>query len=100
DEASADDRLREAYVRTAALATVKEVRDKVDAEALELTDRLFAEYRVAIKELPDVRQQEYEEIRAMTTHPQRGALRRPRTRVEGFSAVEEDGQIAVAPLAP
>ena len=100
DEASDDDGLREAYVRAAALATVKEVRDKVDLEALELTDRLFAEHRVAIKELPDVRQQEYEDIRAMTTDPQRGVLRPPRTRIEGFSVVEEDGQIAAAPLAP
>ena len=100
DEASDDDGLREAYVRAAALATVKEVRDKVDLEALELTDRLFAEHRVAIKELPDVRQQEYEDIRAMTTDPQRGVLRPPRTRIEGFSLVEEDGQIAAAPLAP
>ena len=100
DEASDDDGLREAYVRAAALATVKEVRDKVDLEALELSSRLFAEHRVAIKELSDVRQQEYENIRAMTTDPQRGVLRPPRTRIEGFSVVEDDGQIAVAPLAP
>ena len=70
DEAADDDGLREAYVRAAALATVKEVRDKVDVEALELTKRLFAEHRVAIKGLPDVRQQEYEDIRAMATEPQ------------------------------
>ena len=76
DETSADDGLREAFVRAAALATVKEVRDKVDLEALELTNRLFAEHRVAVKQLPDVRQQEYEDIRAMTTDPQRGVLRR------------------------
>ena len=69
-------------------------------EALELTERLFAQHRVAIKALPDVRQQEYEDIRAMATEPQRGALRRPRTRIEGFSAVEEDGEIVAAPLAP
>jgi type III restriction enzyme len=100
DEASGDDGLREAYVRAAALATVKEVRDKVDLEALELSSRLFAEHRVAIKELSDVRQQGYEDIRAMTTDPQRGVLRPPRTRVEGFSVVDEDGHIAVAPLAP
>jgi type III restriction enzyme len=99
DEASADDGLREAYARAAALASVKEVRDKVDSEALELTGRLFAEHRVAIKELPDVRQQEYEDIRAMATDPQRGALRPPRTRIEGFSLVQEDGQIVAAPLA-
>jgi len=99
DTVDDNDELREAYVRTAALATVKEVRDKVDAEAIELTDKLFAHHRVAVKELPDVRQQEYEDIRAMATEPQRGVLRQPRTRIEGFS-VEEDGQIAAAPLAP
>jgi type III restriction enzyme len=99
DQASSDDGLREAYVRTAALATVKEVREKVDLEALQLTDRLFAEHRVAIKALPDVRQQEYEDIRAMATDPQKGVLRPPRTRIEGFS-FEENGEIAAAPLAP
>ena len=36
----------------------------------------------------------------MATDPQRGVLRPPRTRIEGFSVVEEDGQIAAAPLAP
>jgi type III restriction enzyme len=99
DEASGEDGLREAYVRTAALAAVKEVREKVDLEALELTTRLFAEHRVAIRDLPDVRQQEYEEIRAMTTEPQQGVLRSPRTRIEGFSLIAEDGQIQPAPLA-
>jgi type III restriction enzyme len=97
---SDDDGLRDAYVRVAALAVVKEVRDKVDREALELTDRLFAQHRVAVKALPDERQQEYEDIRAMTTEPQRGALRPPRTRIEGFSVVDGDGQISLAPLAP
>jgi hypothetical protein len=100
DEALADDRLREAYVRTAALATVKEVRDKVDLEALELTNRLFAEHRVGIKGLPDVRQQEYENIRAMTTDPQRGMLRPPRTRIEGFSVLDENGLVAPVTLVP
>jgi type III restriction enzyme len=99
DETSDDDGLREAYVRAAALATVKEVRDKVDLEALELTARLFVEYRVAIKGLPDVRQQEYEDIRAMATEPQLGALRPPRTRIEGFSLVAEDGQLQPVSLA-
>jgi hypothetical protein len=94
-----EDSLREAFVRTAALATVKEVRDKVDVEALELTRDMFAEHRVAIKELSDERQQAYEDIRAMATEPQRSVLRPPRTRIEGFT-VEEDGQLAAAPLAP
>lgn len=99
DEDDDDDGLREAYVRAAALATVKEARHKVDIEALELTDRLFAEYRVALKGLPDVRQQAYEDIRAMATDPQKGLLRPPRTRIEGFS-VEDDGHVVPSPLAP
>lgn len=93
-----DDGLREAYVRTTALATVKDVRDKVDVEALQLTGRLFAEHRVALKELPDVRQQDYEEIRAMATEPQLGVLRPPRTRIEGFS-VEDGDELVPVPLA-
>jgi type III restriction enzyme len=99
DKENDDDGLREAYVRAAALAMVKELRDKVDVEALELTERLFAEQRVAIKALPDIRQQEYENIRAMATEPQTSVLRPPRTRIEGFS-VEEDDKIVAAPLAP
>lgn len=94
-----DDGLRQAYVRAAALATVKVVREKVDAETLELTDKLFAEHRVAIRGLADVRLQEYEDIRAMATDPQLGTLCPPRTRIEGFS-VEEEGQIVPARLAP
>jgi len=94
-----DDGLRETYVRISALATVKEVREKVDHEAIELTERLFAEHRVAIKELPDVRQQEFEDIRAMATDPQQGTLRRPRTRIEGFS-IELGDEVVPAPLTP
>jgi type III restriction enzyme len=95
DPSADDDGLRQAYVR----AAVKEVREKVDIEAVELTDKLFAEHRVAIKGLPDVRQQEYEDIRAMATDPQIGTLRPPRTRIEGFST-EVDDQIVPAALAP
>ncbi len=99
DEHADDDGLREAYVKAAALATVKEVRDKVDAEALELTKILFAKHRVAVLALSDARQQEYENIRAMATEPERGALRPPRTRIEGFS-VEQDEEFVPAPTAP
>jgi hypothetical protein len=36
----------------------------------------------------------------MTTDPQKGVLRPPRTRIEGFSVVEEDGLISPVPLVP
>ena len=59
---------------TSALAIVQEVREKVDREADELAEQWFAEHRVAIKGLTDERQQEYEDIRALATEPQRGEL--------------------------
>lgn len=93
-----DDGLRDAYVRASALAMIKEVREKVDLEATDLVNRWLAEHRVAIKGLPDVRQQEYEDIRAMTTDPQRGELGRPRSRMEDFKILDENDQVADAPL--
>jgi type III restriction enzyme len=94
-----DDGLRDAYVRTSALAMIKEVREKVDKEATELVDSWFARNRVAIKSLPDVRQQDYEDIRAMTTDPQRGELGQPRSRMEDYKILEDNDQVAFAPLA-
>lgn len=93
-----DDDLREAYVRTSALATVKPLREKIDRDADELVGRWFSEHRVAILGLTDVRQQDYEDIRSLATEPQQGALRRPRNRLEDFVVVSSDGQIRVAPL--
>lgn len=93
-----DDGLREAYVKVSALAVVKQIREKVDREANELAATWFAQHRVAIKELSDERQQAFEEIRAQATEPQRGELKRPRTRMEDYAVIDEDGQIAQAPV--
>jgi hypothetical protein len=94
-----DDGLREAYVKAAALATVPEVRVKVDVEADDLVAAWFAVHRVQIRGLTDIRQQEYEEIRAMATHPQVGALGRPRIRLEDYKTEDDNGQVGLAPLA-
>jgi hypothetical protein len=91
-----DDGLREAFVTVSGLAIVKEVREQVDREAKQLADKWFDQHRVAIKELSDERQQAFEEIRASATEPQRGELKRPRTRMEDYQVVDEDGQIAIA----
>ena len=99
DDDEEDDGLREAYVQVSALAIVKSVREKVDREADELAEKWFAEHRVQIKELSDERQQAFEDIRAEATEPKRGELKRPRTRMEDYAVIDEDGQIAVAPLA-
>ncbi len=94
-----DDALREAFVRAAALATVKEAREKIDQEATEITSNWFTEHRVAIKGLTDDRQAVYEEIRAMAVDPQHSFMSRPRTRLEDYTVVDDNGQVGVAPLA-
>lgn len=98
DDDGDDDGLRDAYVRASALAMIKEIREKVDQEATELVDSWFAQQRSAIKSLSDVRQQDYEDIRAMTTDPQRGELGQPRSRMEDYKVLEDDDQVAFAPL--
>jgi hypothetical protein len=93
-----DEDLRQAYVRASALATVKELREKVDRDADDVVIGWFAEHSVGIKGLTDDRQQEYEDIRSLATEPQTGDLRRPRNRLEDFATIGDDGQIQLAPL--
>jgi type III restriction enzyme len=99
DDDEEDDGLRDAFVTVSGLAIVKKVREQVDREANGIADAWFAEHRVAIKELSDERQQAFEEIRAAATEPQRGELKRPRTRMEDYAVVDENEQLAVAPIA-
>ena len=99
DDGGDDDGLRDAYVRASALAMIKEIREKVDQEATELVDSWFAQHRSAIKSLSDVRQQDYEDIRAMTTDPQRGELGQPRSRMEDYKVLEDDDQVAFGEFA-
>jgi hypothetical protein len=94
-----DDGLREAFVTVSGLAIVKPVREQIDREANDLVEKWFAQHRVAIRGLSDERQQAFEEIRAAAADPLLGELKRPRTRMEDYAVVDEDGEVAVAPLA-
>lgn len=98
DDDGDDERLREAFVRAAALATVKEARAKIDEDATKIAADWFAAHRVELKALNDERKQVYEEIRAMAVDPQTTSLSRPRTRLEDYKVVDEDEQVSVAPL--
>ncbi len=98
DASGDDDDLREAYVRMSALATVRLLREKIDRDADELVGTWFVEHRVAVLDLADERQQEYEDIRSLATEPQTGDMRRPLNRLEDFAvAIDGDG-VEAAPL--
>jgi hypothetical protein len=90
--------LQEAYVRASALATVREVQEKLDAEVDSRAAAWFHEHRDAIGKLSDERQQEYETIRSLATEPQTSEMIRPRNRLEDFSIAIDEKTIKAAPL--
>jgi len=92
-----EDDLRDAFVTTAALATVKEIRERLDAEADELAAKWFDQYRVAIKGLNDERQQVYAYILALAANPQETSLGTPRSRIEDFAVMDPDGLLDWVP---
>lgn len=93
-----DQALTDAYVTTAALGYIPELRRSVDTVAEELAKEWFAEYSDAIELLNDERREHYLEIWMLATVPQPGKLRRPRVRLEDWKVVDDNEQIAMAPL--
>ena len=94
-----DDFLREAFVKTSALAAMKEVRERVDKAANTIATEWFEEFHTAIQGMTDERQQEYETIRGLAVDPQTGWLAKPRSRMEDYAAVDPDTEeVGKAPL--
>ena len=93
-----DEALREAFVRTAALACVPEIREAVDKKSDHIAQELFDEHADAIQELPDDRQQEYRDINTLAATPQIEPLGRPRTRIEDYVEENDDKQLLRAEL--
>lgn len=85
-----DEALRAAFVKAAALATVPNVREKIDVAAKEIVTEWFDEYRVALRGLADERRDVYDEIRAQAVEPQVTPLARPKSRLEDFAEREND----------
>lgn len=93
-----DDALRDAFVRTAALSYVPEVREAVDRESDRMAGELFNENADSIDAVPDDRRQEYRDISALAATPQIDSLSRPRTRIEDYVEIDADGQTSRAEL--
>lgn len=92
-----DDALRAAFVKAAALATVPNVREKIDEAAKEIVSEWFDNHRVALRGLADERREAYDEIKAQAVEPQLTPLARPKSRLEDF-AESEDGQVKASEL--
>ena len=88
-----DDSLRAGYVRTAALSTIPEVRQRLDIAATDLIADWFEEFDAEIDYLPDNRRAIYEEIRAQAAIPQLVKLKRPMSVYEPFSVAVPVGAL-------
>lgn len=86
-----DDGLRDAHATTAALALVRQIREDLDREADALTTKWFDEHRVAILDVSDERLAAYNEIRAMSTDPQRMTISRPKNVIAETKRPGRDG---------
>jgi len=95
-----DDGLRDAYVRVAALSLIPEIAQELDREADKLAETWLGKYRVEIKDLSDERQAIYNDIRAMSTVPQRMTITRPKVAVVETKAYDADGNPIPLPTRP
>lgn len=98
DPAATDDGLRDAHVQVAALATVLAIREEIDQGADKLAAKWLDEYRVAIKGLLDDRQAIYNDIRSMSTEPQRLAITRPNNAIVETKKLDPEGNEVALPV--
>jgi len=91
DAETPEDALLEAHADIAALGLVPDVKTYLDGEADDITARWFNDYRVAIKDLGDERQDAYRQIREMSNEPQDIDLAQPRSWMVPDTALEADG---------
>jgi hypothetical protein len=94
---SEEEALVNAHADIAALALVPEVKEYLNSEADNLAKVWLDEYRVAIKNLSDERQQAYLQIREMSTESLDIDLTRPRSWMEATVVREPTGEERALP---
>lgn len=82
--------LNEARVSIAALGLLPGLQTYLDEEADKISNAWLSKYRVAIKGLSDARQDEYRQVREMSSEPQSSDIVRPEARDEATSTLESD----------
>ena len=95
--ADKEEALIDAHVIIAALGLVPQVKTYLEAEADGLAKQWLDKYRIEIKSLSDERQEQYREIRRMSSQPQDIDLARPRSWLEAREARDADGTETALP---
>ncbi len=99
DELS-DEALIEAHTQVAAMGLVAPIIDVLETEADGFAKRWLDQFRIAIKNLSDERQDVYRQIREMSTDPMDIDLAQPVKWVQPTQAQEESGSVADLPRYP
>lgn len=96
---SREDALFEGYIDIAALGLVKNVSDYLNSEAEKMANAWFSLYRIDIKDLTDVRQETYRQIKEMSKEPQDVELVIPKAWIEP-TVILENGKEQALPMLP
>lgn len=87
-----DEALIEAHTIVAALGLVQGIKDHLDSKAENLANDWLTQYKGAIKELTDERQEVYRQIREMSVRPLDVDLARPSIWMQPTTAREANGK--------
>jgi hypothetical protein len=96
-KADKEEALVEAHITIAALGLLSQVKTYLEAEADALAKQWLEKYRIEIKSLSDERQEQYREIRRMSSQPQDIDLARPRSWLEATVVRDSDGTETALP---
>jgi hypothetical protein len=94
---SREEALMEAHIDIGALGLVKDVAEYLNSEADKMAYQWFNDFRVEIKNLTDVRQDVYRQIRGMSKEPQDVDLALPKTWMEPTTERFADGSDVLLP---
>lgn len=98
DAGDYEDELMNAHATVAALGLVPDIQVYLEAEAEKLANDWLAQYRIAIKELSDERQDVYREIREMSKEPMDVDLARPHSWMQPTTVREADSTEKALPI--
>ena len=92
-----EEALMDAHADIAALGLVPDVQEYLDAEADKMAKGWQQEYRVAIKDLSDERQDAYRQLKEMSKEPEDLDLVKPISWMEATAALGADGSVTPLP---
>jgi len=97
DSDDPEEALIEAHTVVAALGLVSDIKDDLETAAEKLSNKWLTDYRVEIKNLSDVRQESYRQIREMSAEPLDVSLAKPIVWLQMTTVRQANGSEEILP---